>query len=445
MTIQLTKDQQFVFDHLLNFASSPTGHAIALLEGFAGTGKTTVIGEVLRALPMSLNVAIAAPTNKAVSVLETKIANAVQVKAQFGSIQSFLGLRLRENDDGTQSCEQKGKPSLHDYDLAIIDECSMIPQKLFELILQSKRNCKLIFIGDPAQLPPVEDKGADSPVFRMVDYKFRLNEVVRQERGNPIIAASIAVRQCINDARRMSLAELLRAFPDTKPCAAGIMPGGLNSIVDTLINEHRSGRECRAIAWRNETVNIINARVHTALRPDLTLPFWPEEHLIAQSEFQSASRYPDFQSKRILNSEELMVLRAERCKHPECDIDIPAVAVVLQREDFTPVLAYIATDEALLQRAISERFAKWRAVCAEFGKDHVRAKVASNYAWRLRREFAPLRHTYAITAHKSQGSTFDTVLVHWDDLMRQRSDFEFNRMLYVAMTRASKYLALVTN
>lgn len=441
MTIKLTPDQQQVFDKLLDFASNHTGHAIALLEGFAGTGKTTVIGEVLRALPIGLRVAITASTNKAVSVLESKVT--LPGNVQFGSIHSFLGMRLKENEDGTHQCTQSGTPTLHDYDLAIIDECSMIPEKLFALILSTKRSCKIIFVGDPAQLPPVEDKGLDSPVFRFVNYKFRLNEVVRQARGNPIIAASIAVRECINDSRRMGLSELMRAFPDTRPCAAGIMPGGFDAIVRTLITEHENNRDCRAVAWRNDTVIGINSRVHYLLYRD-PMPFCSGETLIAQTEFQSAANYDgDIQSKRIRNSEELTVITVDLCTHPECDINIPTARVMLERDDGSDVLAYIATNEAMLQRAISERFAKYNAMCKEHGAHSIKAKAASSYAWRLRREYAPLRHTYAITAHKSQGSTFDTVLVHWDDLMRQRSDFEFNRMLYVAMTRASKYLALV--
>jgi len=72
-----------------------------------------------------------------------------------------------------------------------------------------------------------------------------------------------------------------------------------------------------------------------------------------------------------------------------------------------------------------------------------KAKDLSDQAWALRKAFAPLRHVYAITAHKSQGSTFDTAIVDYADLALMRSASQFNRSLYVAATRAREHLAVV--
>ena len=71
------------------------------------------------------------------------------------------------------------------------------------------------------------------------------------------------------------------------------------------------------------------------------------------------------------------------------------------------------------------------------------SKKASAQAWSLRRSFAPLRHAYALTAHKSQGSTFDSAIVDLNDLSKMKSSFQFNRALYVAATRAREHLAIV--
>ena len=234
--ITLTAEQQIAFDALRDFAEGRTGAALAVLEGFAGTGKTTVVAELLNAL-CGLRVACMAPTNKAVAVLKAKTDSG----AEFGSVHSFLGLRLTEMEDGTQKCAPEGRCTLHDYDFAVVDECSMVSESLFREIVQSKRSCRVLFVGDPAQLPPVED-GRESPVFRMIGNKQRLSSIVRQAAENPIIAASLVVRRDIEAGRRTSVADLADAF-GPPPASAGVMGGGAESIIAALIAEHSAGRQ----------------------------------------------------------------------------------------------------------------------------------------------------------------------------------------------------------
>jgi len=433
-------EQQLAFDNILQFATSTGSDAsLCILEGFAGTGKTTLVAKLLQALPSHMRVSVMAPTNKAVGVLQEKIASdkdgVLQVRAEFGSLHSFLGLRLKEREDGTQTCDQDGEPTLHDFDLAVIDECSMVSSQLFEFILRNKRTCNVLFVGDPAQLPPVNDNGMDSPVFRMINLKFRLNKIMRQGDKNPIIEASLVVRQAIESGRRISLSDLVNAFPKTTPCAIGLMPGGTQAIVDSLVSEAKAGRDCRAVAWRNQTVQEINDRVHSTLHPQCTTRFSEGEIVVAQSEFKCDK------NERIFNSEELTVMDVACKDHP--GYSISAYHITLQRETGAIVKAYCAADERALHFQINSLWSQFRSAKAD--KKTGQASVLSASAWSLTKAFAPLRHTYAVTSHKSQGSTFDTALLDWNDMMHQRSDFEFNRMVYVAMTRASKFMAIFAN
>lgn len=430
--ITLTEEQQSAFDALLDFAEGRTGAALAVLEGFAGTGKTTVVAELLSALA-GLRVACMAPTNKAVAVLKSKTTSA----AEFGSVHSFLGLRLTELEDGTQKCAPEGRCTLHDYDFAVIDECSMVSESLFREIVQSKRNCRVLFVGDPAQLPPVED-GRESPVFRMISNKQRLNTIVRQAAENPIIAASMVVRSYIEAARRTCIADLVEAF-GPPPSSAGVMSGGMESIISALIDEHAAGRQCRGIAWTNPAVIEINRRVHGALFPACDTPFSVGESVIAQSEFRSM-REGDFRSARVFNSEEMVVQSIAPARHP-AHPEIESLRVTLKRESGPDAVVFFPVNEREVQRRISALWNDYHFAKRAGDRD---AKRRSDVAWDLTRAFAPIRHIYAMTAHKSQGSTFETALLYWDDLMRQRSDFEFNRMIYVAMTRAAKFMAIVT-
>lgn len=442
MNLTLNDDQAAAFALLQRFALSNADNspAMAVLEGFAGVGKTTLVAALVEAL-VGLRVAVMAPTNKAVAVLEAKLPHGAG-SVEFGSLHSFLGLRMKEREDGTQTCEPDGRSTLHEYDLAIVDECSMVSESLFEAILRSKRQCRVLFVGDPAQLPPVADAGRESPVFRMVQMKTRLNTIVRQAQGNPIIAASVAVRQAIEQGRRITLPELLAAIPTDCPHPpVGVMSGGVQAIVGGLLFEHRNGRAARALAWRNKTVNAINAMAHAALYPDTANGFAPGECVVAQTEFR-AERVDSFSasSQRVMTSEELTVVAVEVAQHPKY-ADISAYQLTMEADGGVFVRAYVAQYDVQLQAVIQRLWAEYRAAKAR--KDFASSRSLSDQAWALTRAFAPVRHTYAVTAHKSQGSTFETTFLDWDDLMQQRDDFEFNRMLYVALTRASTFMAIV--
>lgn len=438
--VTLNDEQAAAFAWLRRFASRQADDAaMAVLEGFAGVGKTTLVAELVKAAVMcGLRVAVMAPTNKAVCVLESKLGSETR-QAEFGSLHSFLGLRMREREDGSQSCEPEGRCTLHEYDLAIVDECSMVSESLFSVIAKSKRLCQVLFVGDPAQLPPVSDGGRESPVFRMVSCKVRLNTIVRQQAGNPIIAASVAVRHAIEQQRRITLPELMAAFPATMPCPVGTLQGGLSTIVNGLVFEHQAGRTARALAWRNRTVNAINAMTHAALHPECGPGFAHGERVIAQTEFR-AQKLDSLSTHRVLTSEELTVVRADMRAHPTYP-EIPARLVTLNTDEGQTITAWVAQDDAAFQTVISNLWAQYR----QCKKDNQQpdARSLSAKAWNMTNSFAPIRHTYAMTAHKSQGSTFDTTFLDWDDLMQQRSEFDFNRMLYVALTRASRHMAIV--
>lgn len=438
--VTLNDDQAAAFKLLSGFALGQVGGgaSMAVLEGFAGTGKTTLMAELIRQLAPSLRMAVMAPTNKAVAVLEGKM-HAETTDVAFGSVHHFLGLRMREQEDGTQTCEPEGRASLHEFDLAIVDECSMVSESLFEALARSKRQCRVLFVGDPAQLPPVSDAGRESPVFRMVQTKTRLNTIVRQTDGNPIIAASIAVRAAIEQGRRIALPELMASLP-SGASPVGVLSGGVRTIVDGLVFEQRNARTTRALAWRNKTVNAINSMTHAALHPDAVHGFAPDECVVAQSEFRCEVVSTPGRTQRVMTSEELSVVAVNDTAHPRYP-GVSAYALTLENDNGVLLRAYVAQYDAQLQSIIKQHWTDYHA--AKASKQFAQARTLSAKAWDLTRAFAPVRHTYAVTAHKSQGSTFDTTFLDWDDLMQQRNDFEFNRMVYVALTRASKYMAIV--
>lgn len=445
---QLTSHQLAAYNAAEAFCAGQHGARMMTLEGYAGTGKTTLVGALVRSFGRRLRIAVAAPTNKAVAVLAEKIGESGSALVEFGSIHSFLGLRMTERDDGRHDCVASGDSTLHHFDVAIVDECSMIGPDLFGRIATtaSNNNVRILFVGDPAQLPPVESSGDQSPTFSHVQHKALLTEVVRQAADNPIIGLSMKIRAAIEGRYRMDAARIGDAIPPP-PADVLLFPGGAEAAIACALYDLREGRDTRILAFTNATVTRYNAEIHAALH-GAELPFVPGESVIMQEAHQAASidiRNPARIS--LMNSEELIVRElAPEChpKHPH----IPGWCLSLERDGGQMVRVWMPVDAESMQREISRLFSEAARLKAELTqmrdsqKDAAR-KAAISAAWALKNDFANLRHCYAMTIHKSQGSTLYTAIVDLSDVGRMRDDFAYNRALYVATTRASNHLAFV--
>jgi exodeoxyribonuclease-5 len=376
---------------------------------------------------------------------------------EYGSIHSFLGLRLNEREDGSQECRQESDPTTHKYSLVIVDECSMLGADLFERISISKRNALVLFVGDPAQLPPVGDLDEVSQVFARVTYRVTLTEIVRQAESNPIIRLSIAIRKAMERNEKVSLMTLGEALPVAFPAKAGIMQGGTAAALSALLYEIEQGRDARILAFTNNAVLAYNAGAHRALHGATVHPFVAGERAIAHQPFDAQSLDKDNEPAgltMVINSEELLIESITAGTHYIYRDQYPCCRVVLKRDSGERVACWIANDRDQVDRDICALFSEWRklklaAQAAERRGDRDADKLRrdaaemSGKAWALRKTFAPLRHAYAMTTHKSQGSTFDTAIVDFNDMNRMRSPMQFNRGLYVAITRPREHLAII--
>lgn len=473
----LTPAQQVAYTTLLPFLQGEDSAHLAVLEGYAGTGKTYLVAALLGALT-GLRIAVAAPTNKAVRVLRDKLVEAGVVVPEAGddpdawlnrgkrppigctcrSIQSLLGMKLKELDNGQHEMTQERDSSLRDYQIVVIDECSMLNDALFQKIVMERGQARVLFVGDPAQLPPVNGAGEVSPVFERVALKVRLTEVVRQAADNPIIRLSIRLRQLIEAGVKASALELLEVLP---PMADGpkaaLVAGPAQTLIDWWLGQYRDDAESdtRIIAYTNDRVQYYNRMLHHALYGETATRFVVGERVIVHTQFEaerlSIGVADLWETTRLITSDELQVLESDSQNHPFYP-DIPANRVVLLGEDGETYRTWIALDEGALQRQITACFVEFRALkaAAERASDpheseslKQRSKDASNRGWALKKTFASLRHAYAITCHKSQGSTFDCALVDFSDLAKMQDAFSFNRALYVAVTRSREFLALV--
>lgn len=452
----LTSAQLEVAQAILAFAQGSGTHRMATLAGYAGVGKTTVVAAVVRSLPERLNVAVLAPTHKALSVLSEKLSDA-NVEAM--TLQSALALRVKERPDGLQDLEDTGDPgSLREFDLAIVDEASMISAGMFATAMFKRgHRCRILFVGDPAQLTPI-DRDPDckagkeqlSPVFgEQVPLHWKLTQVVRQAQENPIIRLATAARECIAGGQEFGLQTMVAQLREGDDAFLAMQPGGVAEISNLVADAIAHGQDTRALAFDNATVQAINANVHAMVFPGQG-PYPDGTLLMAQDGFNAWKPETLASSKwekvPVRNSALLTVRGMEEKPHP-AEPGRLALLLHLEAEDGGKMAAWVPVDERQWQADISQCFADYRrlqmrekmASGSERRALHEEASSASQAGWALKARYANLRYAYAMTVHKAQGSTFDAVVLDWSSFRRSRDIQLRNRLAYVALTRTRRF------
>ena len=430
----LTDSQQAAYQGLKPFLRGETNLGTAVITGVAGTGKSFLTGKIIVDLVSEgYNVAVAAPTNKAVKVIKEKVEQQAgrTVGASFSSIHSLLGLKLIEHEDGNQSCQPLGEPRIASHEIVIVDECSMVGEQLFGLINQTKGAARVLFVGDPAQLPPVADKEDISPTFRAAELKVRLSKIVRQAKGSDIILLSANIRDSNSRVEISNLKPLLRNLD------AVIAKGNMLTVAETAKHAIERGEDARIIAYTNSSVVYYNKKLHEYFYGS-DAPFSVGERAIVQQQCEMLNAFGS--DETLITNEEVVVKSVVRDEHPYFpEVDSWRLAVSTDLGD--TYTTFIAHDQSALDKKVEALFSKWRTL--KIKGLSAEAKEASAKAWALRKAFAPLRHAYAMTAHKTQGSTFDTAIVDMENMGLIKSTFTYNKGLYVAVTRPRKFLYLI--
>ena len=188
MSIVLTDDQQAAYEEFNKFILDPA-EQVFVLAGYSGTGKTTLVKTLLERLPLILKTAklidptatnwpvvLTATTNKAAEAFSNI------TKQQVRTIHSFLGLRVNTDyKTGESTLAVRRGAEVQRNQLVFIDEASYIDKTLLQFIFSQTSDCKIVFMGDPAQLTPVKSSGV--PVFTSGFRGAHLSEVVRQAKG----------------------------------------------------------------------------------------------------------------------------------------------------------------------------------------------------------------------------------------------------------------------
>ncbi|MFB6230706.1 MAG: ATP-dependent RecD-like DNA helicase [Salinibacter sp.] len=411
-----TDDQQEAYDQVYDRLAR--GERYTGLRGYAGTGKTYLVSRLVEQLvEEDCTVTVCAPTHKAVQVLSDELGEA---PVEMQTLHSFLGLRLQPTDDGEYKLvadEQR------DYSagVVIVDEASMIGREEWEHIEESPFWLQWLFVGDPAQLPPVNED--PSPALDVPGPT--LETVHRQAADNPILELATKIRTGV-DGRFGS------RFEDGKGVA---ITRNREDFLDSILRAFNTdafaedATHARVLAYRNKRVRRFNREIRTA-RYGADADRFVEGEWLVGTETWYHEGVP-----RLTNSEEVRVKKAivdTFEADDQSEWTVWTLKVRTPGRGFTRTIHVLHEDE---QDRYQEALERRREAAEEDGSKWDRF-------FELRERFARVDYAYASTVHKAQGTTFDTVFVDHRDLQACRGS-ERQALLYVAVTRPARRLALL--
>lgn len=447
------------------------------LSGYAGTGKTTIMGIFNEYLKRRIqtDIIFSAPTHRANAVTRQKTPNAKVV-----TLQSLLGLRpdfdITEDmfDLHKLKFEQVGDVKIESDSIVIVDEASMIQDSLYDFLLEqiAAKGAQIIFVGDKGQLRPVKANNI-SKVFRNDGAQLQLTKVERTG-DNPILKESTRVRN----------GEDLSYETDIAPNGQGVEYSSdktrIREFVRTSLKEMKDSQDplyFRVLAATNSSVEAYNSAIRQILYGRRPAQLYEGELVMGYSNRE----YDSLRKKyKLMNSGDYVVRKVEpttihiELAYPDKkeNINMEGYKVTLKdaidtsASSFTiDVVSNFETDENIIkvQEYIQTLWSMRKQLLAEGNPTAARSVVEkinriqnkihtmrdikdANGRLKLRKSFD---YGYAHTIHKSQGGTYSKVLINDSSI----NTFGFNdkngqevrqELKYVAVSRAKNYVMVQT-
>ena len=447
-----TLKQEIALELLSNFVLSKEKDELFLLKGFAGTGKTTIIGAIVSNLwKTTMKSVLMAPTGRAAKVMSN------YSKTQAFTIHRKIYFPKKESGGGVKFILA---PNKHRNTIFIVDEASMIPDtpadsKLFEngsllddlmQFVYSGHNCKLILIGDTAQLPPVHlslspalDENQLALNYNKEVTKLELNEVVRQAEDSGILVNATNLREQLED----DFFEEFKFDVDSYTDIVRLIDG--NDIQEAIEDSYaRNGKEETAFIVRsNKRANLYNENIRNRIL------YLENELAVGDYMMVVKNNYfwlkPNSEAGFIANGDIMEVLEIFSIKELY-DFRFAEVKVKMvdypKQQPFETVLLLDTISAVTPSLPYEESNRLYQEVMKDYATET--SKYKKFLAVKNNKYFNALqvKFSYAITCHKSQGGQWDTVFVE-QPYLPNGIDKEYLRWLYTAVTRAKKKLYLI--
>ncbi len=450
---QLTEKQLIFLQLMVQFCFSENQQEAFILKGYAGTGKTTLLATLVDQLKLvNRKAVLLAPTGRAAKV----IANYAQ-KSAF-TIHKKIYFPKKTKGGGVSFTLQ---PNKHANTLFIVDEASMISDylsdsKMYEngsllddLVnyVSSGKNCKLIFVGDTAQLPPVNlttspalDYDSLALAYNLEVSHIELDEVMRQEEASGILYNATRLRESLEDYFVDSFQFKISNYSDVIRLIDGFE-------IENAITEayYSVGIEETAIILRsNKRANQYNQQIRTKILSKESDLSTGDFLMVVKNNYFWIKEGPDFEAGFIANGDIIEVLEIFKIQELYgfnfASVKVRMVDYPNQKPFETMLLLdTISSESPSLSYDESNRL--YQEVMKDFeGLANYRKfqKIKENPHFNA----LQVKFSYAMTCHKSQGGQWHTVFIE-HPYLPNGVDKEYIRWLYTAVTRAKEKVYLI--
>ena len=446
-----TLEQENAIKKLSGFLCSPKEGLVFLLRGYAGTGKTSLVGALVRALDeLKQKSVLLAPTGRAAKVFALYAEHpAFTIHKKIYRQKSFSG----EMDNFSLN------DNLTTHTLYIVDEASMISNeglsgavfgtgRLLDDLVQfvySGQGCRLLLMGDTAQLPPVGEELSPALYaealrgYGLEVVEAELTQVVRQEQQSGILWNATTLRRLIAEEACYMLPKVrLSGFADIK-----VVPG--NELIDALASCYdKDGLDETIVVCRsNKRANIYNNGIRAQI-------LWREEELESGDRLMVAKNNYYWTEKQktldfIANGETVVVRRVRRTRELYGFRFADAVVAFPDYDELelevTLLLDTLHSEAPALSREEHERL--FQTVLEDYAdmpvkRDRMKKMKADPHYNALQ-----VKYAYAVTCHKAQGGQWRNVFLDQGYMSDEYLTPDYFRWLYTAFTRATGTLYLV--
>jgi hypothetical protein len=527
---KFTSNQKEAINELIRFLSDSNQKYYGLF-GFAGTGKTTTLVMFITFI-LQMNyvksVIFTSPTNKALNVIKNKFINCLYyllnhfqleyddtqtfeynldklkkfgINIEFATIHKLLNYKIDYDVNGNMIFNKEKDNNLKLYDIIVIDECSMVSINLiYDILIDTKIiNTKIIFSGDPAQLPPVNEKSSSifmtknniltySHISKFINNiskenyeyfydkiinmnKFTLDEIVRTKNKSIIDSCNI-IRHWISNHKDFSdIQEVcdgnIKIYPydkikKTKTAWYKEFENKINIDKDTII-----------ISWTNEETNSYNNYYRKNLFNNQNLTTFVIGDILILNEFYNINcnkfntsekiyitniDIDNYQIKKLDDkiNKSVRILKNHRSIETKfknfineinTNILIKCYKMKVKKvDDDDKIYDIIVIHESYkdlykqLILDISDKIRNFRNILLDSTKNesldiNLIQPLWKDFHNKYVDPFATVSYGYAITCHKAQGSNYKNVFVDFSDISKNKNDEEMKRCMYTAMSR----------
>jgi len=422
----LNKEQIEVKEGIINFIKGDKNGFFGVL-GSGGTGKTYTVTKSIN----TTDVIFLGATNKVCKVLREGLIDFFNPNIQ--TIDKFLGFSMSMDENNNQIVSYKDLEADEIPEIIVIDEISLLGDSHYKKLLELKDLKKFILIGDDKQIPPIDAIERDnegfkvSKIFNALDYRYTLTIQNRQKEGTGLSNLITGFRGAMG--KKIDFRLMAEKKSNDKDVFYIKSDSELNDILkgDNII-----------VSYTNQTINLLGWKKGSLLsgkRDYKSNDLNPGDYVF----FNSFYKHKDVKHYTTdlveildikLNVNESFVIKGFKVSYKYDEITI------LKGGSKEVIRRSISDKETLYPF----RYRKTKLVKSAESKTE-KAHLNTLYHT-FKTSFAKLKKPYAITCHKSQGSTFDTVIIPIYDFASDNHK-DINQLMYVAMSRAKKRLIFI--